>query len=379
MFDEIDQAADDPRRMFEIVTRQLVEAGELHGLFDLRLIQRRHELGLPPTTRALPTALSDELTSKLEHAYLDACREVGRLFLERSDPVSAWRYYRPTGERKPIRDWLARAVPDEDKADQLIELALHEGIDPERGYAWLVARRGTCQAISELEAMQALLPIDDQKACAAVLVRQLHTELISNLLSHLQQRGESVGEANSAQSLLTTWPQLTEDGHFHVDTSHLATTVRFARLLTEPTILEKVLDLAEYGLQLSDDYHYPGEPPFEKLYSSHRLLFRATLGYGVEEALEYFGNRAHQSTDDLQNTVSIETYLILLQRTGNSKRALDEYTSLVPKDCELSAHAPDLLTLAQETDCWQQYFDICQSRNDIVGFTLGKLAYGRNV
>ena len=374
MFDKIAALAHDADEMFQQAARQLVETGQLDRLFDLRLMQRRHELGLPLGPDAVLDELEDSVLSRLENAYLDACREVGQLFLEAGRPREAWRYLRPTGEKKAVRRWLERAVPDDDGADDLIELALYEGIDPERGYAWLLARRGTCNAVTELEAMRGGLSVKDQTACAAVLMRHMHAELLGNLRGHLERLGESVPSGESIGELLANSPTLLSEGPFHIDTSHLASTVRIARLLTKPALLEQAIELAEYGSRLSADLQYPDEPPFEDLYRTHLLLFCASLGREVETALDYFGGRARETASDGQSTTKVEAYLVLLERTGRAQQALDEYAKLVPADCPLSPYAPTLLRLAQASGGWQRYFEICQQRNDVVGFAAGQLS-----
>ena len=374
MFDKIAEFSRDPDQMFRHAARQLVETGQLHRLFDLRLMQRRHELSLPLDTNDALEDLEDAVMERLENGYLKACREVGQLFLEAGQPREAWHYLRPTGEKKAVRQWLERAVPNDADADQLIELALYEGIDPERGYAWLLARRGTCNAVTELEAMRAGLSIKDQTACAAVLVRHMHQELSASLRGHLERLGETPKTGQTIAELLSSHPVLLAEGAYHVDTSHLATTVRMARLITNPDLLEKAIDLAEYGSRLADDLQYPDEPPFEDLYQTHLMLFRATLGCDVETALEYFGGRARETASDRQSTTAVEAYLVLLERTGHADRALDEYTNLVPADRVLSPYAPPLLQLAQSCGDWERYFDICQQRDDLVGFAVGQLS-----
>lgn len=374
MFDRIAALAHDADEMFCQAARQLVEMGQLDRLFDLRLMQRRHELGLPLGPDAVLDELEDSDRSRLEIAYLDACREVGQLFLEADRPREAWRYLRPTGEKKAVRRWLERAVPNDEAADELIELALYEGIDPERGYAWLLARRGTCNAVTELEAMRGELSVANQTACAAVLVRHMHAELLSNLRGHLERLGETIPNSESIGELLANSPALLSEGAFHIDTSHLATTIRFARLLTEPALLEQAIELAEYGSRLAADLQYPDEAPFENLYRTHLLLFRASLGREVETSLEYFDKRARETPSDEQSTTAVEAYLVLLERTGRAQQALDEYSTLVPADCPLSPYAPTLLGLAQTCGGWQRYFDICRQRNDVVGFAAGQLS-----
>ena len=123
MFDKIAEFSHDPEEMFRRAARRLVEAGHLHRLFDLRLMQRRHELGLPMDANCVLEDLDDAVMVRLENGYLEACREIGQLFLEADQPREAWRYLRPTGEKKAARQWLERAVPNDADADQLIELS----------------------------------------------------------------------------------------------------------------------------------------------------------------------------------------------------------------------------------------------------------------
>ena len=361
--------------MFQQAARQLVESGQLDRLFDLRLMQRRHELGLPLGPDAALDELEESALVRLENGYLDACREVGQLFLEAGQPREAWRYLRPTGEKKAVRRWLERAVPDEEIADELIELALYEGIDPERGYAWLLARRGTCNAVTELEAMRGGLSVRDQAACAAVLVRHMHQELLANVRGHLRRLGETAPASATVGEILAEHPTLLAEGAFHIDTSHLATTVRFARLLTGPALLEKAIELADYGSRLAADLQYPDEAPFEDLYRTHLLLFRGSLGREVEAALDYFGGRARETASDERSITAVEAYLVLLERTGRAEQALAEYAELVPADRKLSPYAPTLLRLTQACGGWQRYFELCQSRGDVVGFAAGQLSW----
>lgn len=364
---------DDPQQLFHQVGRQLVESGDFHRLFDLRILQTRYVLGLPVQLHAPLDEHDDEVTAKLELAYLDACREVGQLLLEANRPVEAWRYLRPTGEKRAMRSWLARALPDEDNAEQLIELALHESLDPERGYAWLLAREGTCQAVTELEMMQHHLPIADQTACAAVLVRHLHSELLANVRGCLNEHQAS-DSTSPLSELIETHSDLLGQQPPIVDVSHLAATIRFARLLTEPTVLQLAIDLTNYGSLLSDDFVSPEPPPFESLYRTHRLMFRACQGHEIEAAMAYFGKRAKELPETADDVTAIEVYLTLLFRTGQTEQALEEYASLVSEDRALSDFAPSLLSLASTEQSWQKYFEICRSRNDILSFAAGKLA-----
>jgi hypothetical protein len=373
MFEELAALAENADQLFQQAAKQLVESGQLHRLFDLRLIECRHRLALPLEQGSALEDLAEPIRSELEAGYTAACREVGQLFLERGQASEAWSYLRPAGEKSVMRNWLASVVPDEEHTDDLIDLALYQAVDPERGFAWLLAQRGTCNAITQLEGLAGQLSPTDQAACAALLVRHLHEELLSNLRGHLEQLGQEVPEAASVQTMLEAHPALMKEGAYHIDTSHLATTVRFARLLTDPPLLQLAAELAEYGSQLDKELQYPDQPPFEELYPTHLQFFRAQLGESVDQAVEYFARRAREVSFDHYGTAAIETYLILLNRLGKSELALAEYAEVVPANCVLSIAAPTLLQLAQSSGDWSRYFEICQERNDVVGFAAGKL------
>ncbi len=367
-------ASADAPQMFQQVAKQLVAAGELHQLFDLRLLEARHKLGLPLEQNTALDEMPSPVRDELEEAYVGACREVGRLLLERGQAREAWTYLRPAGEKSLLREWLERAVPDEDHADELIELALYEAIDAERGFAWLLAQRGTCNAITELDGLTGRLSSQDQLACATVLVRHMHAELLGNLRGHLQRLKRDPPTTDVIVAILAEHNDLLAEGAYHIDTSHLATTVRFARTLENPQLLDLAIDLATYGSQLSKDLQYPDQPPFEDLYRTHLLLFHATRGEQRDEAADYFRAQAETVAKDYYGSSAIEAYLILLARIGRAELAMEEYARLVPTESSLSAHAPSLLRLATQCGAWDRYLEICEEREDRVGYAAGMLA-----
>ena len=374
MYEKISSVSHDAEQMFQQAAQHLAESGQFHQLFDLRLMQRRHELELPLERDTALDDLEPKLRHRLEESYLDACREVGQLLLEAGRARDAWTYLQPAGEKQLLQNWLAQAVPTEESADELIELALHQGVDPERGFAWLLARRGTCNSITELEALCGSLPIKDQVACAAVLIRHLHEELLINVRGHLERLEQTVPDTNSLTELLDSHQELMSEGTYHIDTSHLATTVRFSRLVTEPVLVKLAIELADYGCRLSQELQYPDSPPFEDTYTAHLKLFRATLQQDVEPAVEYFSNRAEEIDMEEAGTSAIEAYLILLDRVGKPETALEEYARIVPDNYALSPYAPSLLHLAKVSGQWDRYFEICQQRSDLVGYTAGQLS-----
>ena len=72
MIPDLAELANDPDRLFQRVAQSLVEAGQFHRLFDLRLIQERRRLGLPLDRRTPIDDVEEPLRSELEAGYLAA-------------------------------------------------------------------------------------------------------------------------------------------------------------------------------------------------------------------------------------------------------------------------------------------------------------------
>lgn len=360
--------------LFDRLTHELAQAGRWHELFEARLIEARSRLGLSLTDSPPLDELPEPARSTLENDYTAACREVGGLMLDAGQLREAWRYLRPAGEKRMMHAALGQMVPNDENIEQLIELALYEGIDIERGYGWMLGHLGTCNAITTLEGMAPQLPPDSLEACAAVLVRQLDRELRENLRSHIAQQESSAPDANaSVAELIADRQWLFDSQASHVDASHLAAAVRFARVLTHPAVVEVALGLAEYGRRLNPDSQYAGDPPFEELYPAHRLFFLATLRREVPEAIEYFRQQLDACDTHMAGTAPLETLMVVLDRTGHAAEAMELYEQSAPAGVQLSPFAPRLVDLADKCDGWEHYEAILRDRDDPVGIAIGLL------
>ncbi|WP_442483857.1 hypothetical protein [Aeoliella sp. SH292] len=358
--------------LFSRLAHELAAAGRWHELFEARLVEARSRLGLSLTDSPSLDDLPEPARTTLENDYTAACREVGGLLLDAGRLREAWRYLRPAGEKRMMRAALARSVPTTENIEPLIELALYEGVDVERGYGWMLGHLGTCNAITTLEGLAHQLSHEDLAACATVLVRHVDRELRENLRNHIGRQEPTKPAARATVTeLMEGRDWLFEVQASHVDASHLAATVRFARVLTVPPLVELALGLAEYGARLDTTLQYAGEAPFEDLYESHRHFFLATLGREVPAALDYFRARADESDLASDGTAPLETLLVLLERTGHAQEAMEIFAREIPADAQLSPFAPRLLDLAAKSGDWERYETILTDRDDPVGLAIG--------
>ena len=164
--------------MFDRLAAALGEQGRWHAVFDTRLLQARAALGLP--LAGDPGPLDPPTRDRLDAASLEACREAGWPLLEQGQVSAGWMYLRAAAEPEEVarrlaaRAALLRSAPadaaaggadDEPSANdrslqEIIEIALWEGIDPALGLSILLERNGTCNAITAFEQGVSRLPAD---------------------------------------------------------------------------------------------------------------------------------------------------------------------------------------------------------------------------
>jgi hypothetical protein len=371
---------------FEPLICKLIDAERWHELFEARLLAARCRLGVavvdPPPLDDMP----EPVRSELEQAYIEACREVGRYLAEGGKYREAWHFLRAAGEREWLRAKLAATTPhrgegidpeERGNLEELIEVALYEGVDPPRGYGWVIEYFGTCNAISTLEGLASQLPPRELEQVAAVLVQHLLKELTDNVRAHIRDQEPDQPEPQGALRDLLVGRDWLTGGGSHVDASHLAAAVRFGRVLNDPEDIDRALQLAEYGAGLHPDMQYKGEAPFEDIYVAHRLFYAACLGREVDEAVGYFRTAAQKCDLYYEGTAPVETLLVLLDRVGRPGEALAAYEELVPAGTRLSPYAPRLIDLASRSGAWELYEKLLEERDDPVGLALAQIVRGK--
>lgn len=355
-------------------------------LFESLKMLHRIELGLPAVHTDLTgahdstqqEAMSPELQDKLDKMLLGACTEVGTALIRKGNLQEGWMYMRAVGDRQATANAMLDVPVTQDNLDTVLGLLVHEAIDIGRGTKLSLEMRGTCNTITMLDSAVSMRGRADQQAAVGTLVEHVHAELLSSVKSDLVRREKSdaasdVHAATSLEALLATRPTLLRDGTYHLDTSHLSSTVRFARILDDERQLRFAVDLAHYGRQLHSQYQYPSEEPFADLYPMSLGMFRALLGEHVDEALKMFLQKAESLDPQEHGTVAIETYADLLTRVGRPAEAMQFLIRKMPRGMRPFGIAPSLLELAEASHDFQPMLNHTKDRRDLVGFAAALL------
>jgi hypothetical protein len=372
-FDELPGQLDSQgvEAVFDRVARELAGEKKFHELFDVLLMRSRHQLGLPAILTTSLDELAEPLRTRVEEAYLAACREVGTRLLDEGRLREAWMYLRPVGDKQLVSAALEKIEPSDENVQDLIEIGLHEGVAPALGYALVLKHYGTCNAITTFEGAVLGRPLADQQAAAGLLLKHLHAELAANVRADIARQEGSEPKEQTLAALVADRDWLFGENNYHTDTTHLAAVVRFSRLLEEPALLELAYDLTEYGRRLSKQFQFAGEEPFAEVYPAHRLFFGAQLGKHVDESLEHFRRRAQEVDVAEYGAAAAEVYVALLSRLKRYDEAIRATIELIPPGTRTSGFAPNLLALSRLSGDYEPLLEACRQRGDLVGFTAG--------
>lgn len=377
-FDQLSSqlAQSGPAAALQLTADTLKAQQKFHELFEARKMQVRCRLGLP-LSGGDTDSLSEADRQKLEDGLIDACREVGGLLLKAGNVREGWMYLRPVGDKSETAQLLAGIEPTEDNTEDLIEILLHEGVDIGRGFALVLESYGTCSSITTYDQSIARRPRQEQAPAAVLLLKRLHADLVASVQSDIARQEGTQPKETTLRELIADREWLFHDNSYHVDTTHLASIVRIARVLAAPDDLRMALDLTEYGRQLSAQFQYQGDEPFADVYPSHALYYQALLGENIDAALAYFQQRAEMLDPQYHGLVAVEVYVDLLARIGRHADALDAAIRLSPAGAQSVGLAPSLLELAEKAGQYDAILTYCRNRNDLLGYTAALVQAGR--
>jgi len=359
----------------ERLCQVLREKKDYSSLFYALLLKKRFELGVSPIPTGSAQELPEEIHEPYEEGIRQACREVGRLFLDQGDIPHAWVYFRMLGENQPVHDALNDYKPIEtDDLQQLVDIAFHQGVHPHRGFDLLLERFGICSAITMVGSQEMGMSPDVRDYCIRRLVGALHTELCHRLKAEINHHEGSAPVLSSVGELIAGRDWLFQDEFYHIDISHLASVVQMSVYLSPGEELRFARQLCEYGKRLSPRFQSPGDSPFEDQYADYAKYLAALDGEGVEEAIAHFQAKAEKADPENEGTRPAEVLVNFLVRLGRHEQALQvarEYLSSVehrPLGC------PSLVELCQRTSDFEALAEIAREQGDLVHFVAGLVA-----
>ncbi len=344
-----------PNAVFDQLAATLREQKDYHKLFDALCAKKKHELGAPLHR---PTSLDDVPSGKrdeFEAAYMAAAREVGQLLLADKKLGQAWIYFHAIRDTQAVRDAIESAPMPRDaneESEELIDLGFYKLVHPVKGMQIMLRTHGTCSTITSLDQQFQNLSPEQRAQCAAILVKSLHGDLLQSIQHEVKQRMPFAPPATTLRELIAGREWLFADNNYHIDVSHLHSTVRFARSLSpENPELKLALDLAEYGSQLSEQFQYAGEPPFVEFYPAHIQFFKFLLGDNRESAQAYFQQQLDREPDAPDQALIAYVMVDLMARTNQLDQALplaEKY--LVKADPDFAAAFAELCQQAGRFD-----------------------------
>ena len=302
-----------------------------------------------------------------------AGRRVGELFLQDRNLAQAWPYYRMIGEAAPVVAALDnyQLQPEKD-AQPLVDLAFHQGLNPRKGFDWILDRFGICSAIT-LASGQDFADPDVRSYCIRMLVRSLYDQLTARIADDVGVReGKQALPAALGELMSRDW--IFETDFAHIDISHLQSVVQMSLALPACDELSLARDLALYGSRLPQNLRYAGEPPFENFHEAHLHYLNALLGEHVDEAVAYFRNKLEAYEPDQIGSLPAEVLINLLVRVGRPAEAADVARRHLRPSEGMRGAAPSLAELCRQAGNFSSMIEAARDQGDPVHFLAGMLA-----
>jgi hypothetical protein len=375
IFETLDQSRDEPAAMIDQMVEHFRQARQPMELFEALKMRIRNQLDLPLLSSEDEPSRPEDVERQLEIGLLDACREAGTMLIEDGKVSEGWLYLRPTGDNELARRLIANISITDDNYDEMLQVLLHEGVDIARGYQAVIDHQGTCNSITVYEQALAGRSKPDRKLAASCLLEHLYSELVEAVRGDISRREAPAGDDETLVEMIEKRPWILEDGGYHLDTTHLSSTVRIATVLEDSGQLTKAWELTQYGKRLNHQFQYPGDEPFVDFYPAHATFFSILLGRNVDAGLKVFERKARSVDVAEHGTGALETNVDLLDRVGRPRQAVEAAIELAPDELPSQRLVPLLLEIAgrakQAGD--EGVFDLiaeyCKKHHDLLGYT----------
>lgn len=376
-FDSLEQFASQKNsgELLNNLIQTIRDSGDYHKLFDALMLKKKYELGLPLSRPSSLQDVPEEHRKEVEAAYIEAAREVGESLVDQGDLSGAWMYLQVIREPQKLAaaiEELPENIDDYEKMDEILQLALYQGVNPAKGVKIMINGHGTCSTITALDQSLPQMSQENRTACAKIMVRSLYQDLLDAVRRHVEQKVPLLEPDQSLQQLITGRDWLFENGNYHVDVSHLNSVVRFARSIEGPAEeLELARQMALYGSKLERSLQYEGEPPFEDFFPAHLHFFNILLNKNLEESLQYFRDKLEAEPDEQDKPLLAYVLVDLLIRSDQLDEAVDlsaRYLSNLNE--EVSISFDELCLKAGKVDMLKS---VRKEQDDLVGFAAALL------
>jgi hypothetical protein len=347
--------------VFDALLRRAREQRDAGLLFNARIMQVRHRLGLPLIQTEAVLDVSAEQRPAYEDAFREAAREAGGLCLAAGDIAGAWPFYRAIGEPAPVAAAIEN-FEDGENVERIIEIGFQEGVNPRKAFELILRHRGICSAISWAGAAN---DRETRHHCFRLLVRALYRELAASLTETIAAAEGAAPGTGRVADLIAGRDWLFEGNSSYVDSTHLASVLRFAPELEDEQSLRMALEMAEYGCHLAPMFHFRGDPPFEDIYGDHAMYLRGVLREDVDGAIAHFRGKG-----------DAEVLIDVLVRLGRCAEAIQEFRTRFPHPSPTPMNCPSLAQLCQIAEDYAALKDLSLERNDVLGFAAGVIQLG---
>ncbi len=364
VFDRIERAAGGA---MDVLVRELRAAKNYPLLFEARVIEQRCQMGLPPLRVDGIDDVPADRRPAYDEALSQAAREVGSLFLADGDILRAWPYFRAIGDRAPVAEAIEKLETAE---DGVIQIALEERANPRKGFELLLARFGTCRAITYFEQYP---DRDTREQCIVLLVRTLHRELMDSLRRTIAKQEGAAPAAQNVPDLIAERDWLFGDLDYYVDTSHLVSVIRFALDLADVDALRLAIELCEYGKHLSAQFKYRTDPPFDDIYVDHGAYLSALAGENVEASIEHFHAKVRACNPAETGTAPAQVLVALLTRLKRYSEAVQVSLDYLGSPNGEQLLCPSVPQLCQMAGDYERLKQIARERGDLLSFAAATL------
>jgi hypothetical protein len=370
-FELIDQSlkTGGPDAGFDFLAQKVLEDKNYPLLFEVRLLKKRHELGLPLIQVDDSAAMPPEKRREYDKAFIDGAREVGGLFLADGNIQRAWPYFRAIGETAPVAEAIEK-FEGQEAAEPIIEIAYLERVNPYKGFQMILSNYGICRAITSFGQYPSR---EGREDALKLLVRTLHTELIESMKRVIERNEGAAPDAHDVRTLMAGRDWLFEGNSYYVDTSHLTSVIRFSLDLNDAATLALAGELAEYGTHLGSMFQERSDPPFENFYVDHGMYLQALRGDDVDKALDHFRKKVREGDPEETGSAPAQILVGLLARLKRYEEAIaisiERLSGVGPSDLA----CPTVLQLCFLAGDFERLRTLARERGDLLNYAAGAI------